>query len=131
VVAAFCKQIARDNTVRVNGDGMQTRDYIYVADVAEAITRVIETPDATGVFQLGTGKATSINELASIFRAVQADNPPRIVAAPPLRGEVRHNCCDITRIRTELGFEPQWALEDGVRATLNWFAAERTRLATV
>ena len=129
VVAAFCKRIARDNSVQVNGDGEQTRDYIYVADIAEAITRVIETPEATGVFQLGTGIGTSINELVAIFREVLAEDPPRIVHAPALRGEVRHNRCDITRIRTELGFEPQWSLQDGVRATLDWFAAERARPA--
>lgn len=129
VVAAFCKQIALDNTVRVNGDGEQTRDYIYVDDIAEAITRVIEVPEATGVFQLGTGTGTSINTLVGIFQQVLADNPPAIVHAPALRGEVRHNRCDITRIRTELGFAPQWTLENGVRATLDWFEAERARAA--
>lgn len=129
VVAAFCKQIARDNTVQVNGDGVQTRDYIYVDDISEAITRVIGVPEATGVFQLGTGTGTSINELVAVFRKLLPENPPRVVHAPALRGEVRHNRCDITRIRTELGFEPQWSLEDGVRATLDWFEAERARAA--
>lgn len=129
VVAAFCKQIAQDNTMRINGDGEQTRDYIYVQDIAEAITRVIEVPDATGVFQLGTGTGTSINTLARIFQQVLSQNPPTIVAAPPLRGEVRHNRCDITRIRTELGFAPQWSLRDGVQATLKEFQAARIRAA--
>lgn len=129
VVAAFCKQIAQDNTVRINGDGEQTRDYIFVQDIAEAITRVIEVPEATGVFQLGTGTGTSINSLVGIFQQVLSDNPPAILPAPALRGEVRHNRCDITRIRTELGFTPQWSLPDGVRATLDWFEAERARAA--
>lgn len=128
VVAAFCKRIAAENTVQINGDGEQTRDYIYVADIAEAIARVIETPQATGVYQLGTGVGTSINTLAGLFRMILSSNPPALVHAPALRGEVRHNCCDITRIRTELGFTPQWSLEDGVRATLDWFAAEQARV---
>lgn len=130
VVAAFCKRIAEDNTVQVNGDGEQTRDYIYVADIAEAITRVIETPDATGVFQLGTGTGTSINTLVSIFQKVLHNHPPTIVHAPALAGEVRHNRCDISRIRNELGFDPAWGLEDGVRSTLDWFASERERMKT-
>lgn len=126
VIAAFCKMVMRDNTVQINGDGQQTRDYIYVADIAEAIARVIEQ-DATGVFQLGTGRGTSINEIADIFDKVQSETPPTRVSAPALKGEVRHNRADITRIRTELGFEPEWSLEDGIRATLDWFKSEATR----
>ena len=121
VVSAFCKQIARSNTVNVNGDGQQTRDYIYVDDVSDAIRRVITRPDANGVYQLGTGKSTSILELAGIFQRLLPHLPPKIVHGPALDGEVRHNSCDISRIRRELGFEPQWSLEAGIQQTWDWF----------
>ncbi|MEO0831046.1 MAG: NAD-dependent epimerase/dehydratase family protein [Pseudomonadota bacterium] len=123
VIAAFCKRYLNDGTVQINGDGKQTRDYIYVADIAEAIARVIEK-DAQGVFQLGTGRGTSINEVVEMFNAVAADAPPKVVAAPALKGEVRHNRADISRARDVLGFEPAWSLEDGIRSTLHWFKTQ-------
>jgi len=121
VVSAFCKQIARSNTLKVNGDGQQTRDYIYVDDVSDAIRRVITRPDANGVYQLGTGRGTSILELAGLFQRLLPHAPPEILHRPALYGEVRHNSCDISRIRQELGFEPKWSLEAGIQHTLDWF----------
>lgn len=124
VVATFCKMYMKDGTLQVNGDGQQTRDYIYIADIADAIARVIDQ-DAQGVFQLGTGTGTSILDLVDVFKRVRTDVPPTVAFAPALNGEVRHNRANIAKIRNQLGFAPAWSLEDGVKATLDWFETEK------
>lgn len=120
VVAAYCKMILENNTLQINGDGQQTRDYIYVADIAEAIHQVI-VQNGEGVFQLGTGKGTSILEIADIFRDILAHNPPELKFAPGLTGEVRHNKCNVSHIENTLGFKPDWSLHDGITATAKFY----------
>lgn len=120
VVAMFCKNYMASGRLQVNGDGKQTRDYIYIDDICQAIWKTIQT-GGTGPFQLGTGVGTSINELVEILKAVDPSKPLEIVNAPDLPGEVKHNVCDITRARTELGFAPEYDLKRGVDETLAWF----------
>jgi len=120
VVAAFCKMYLETGTLRINGDGKQTRDYLYVGDVCDAISRVI-TQKAEGVFQLGTGVPTSILEIVAIFRTLDPETPIKTIYAEALAGEVRHNRADISKIRTELGFQPAYSVADGIRETLEWF----------
>lgn len=119
VIATFCKQALDTGQLTINGDGLQTRDYIYVDDICAAIEEVI-WQDARGVFQLGTGIGTSILDLAAVFRAL--DPALRLANAPALPGEVRHNRADISHAAAVFGFSPQHSLSDGIRQTLDWFS---------
>ena len=120
VVAAFCKMYLADGVLRINGDGRQTRDYVHVSDIAEAVALVIER-EAEGVFQLGTGVSTSILDIVGIFKAL--DGPRGIEArhVAALTGEVRHNVTDIGKARQVLGYDPRLGVADGIRDTMNWF----------
>jgi UDP-glucose 4-epimerase len=120
VVAAFCKMYLEKGIVQINGDGQQTRDYIFVGDVCDAIFRIIEQ-DANGVFQLGTGIGTSILDIADIFINLDPDADIKPVYADALAGEVRHNQADISKIRNAVGFEPKYSVADGIRETMDWF----------
>lgn len=120
VVAAFCKSYMQTGRLLINGDGTQTRDYIFIDDVCEALWKVIQKR-ATGPFQLGTGVRTSIIELVDVLRSVDPEKPLEIVHGPALPGEVKHNVCDISRAREVLDFEPQYDLRRGVDKTLAWF----------
>jgi len=120
VIAAFCKSYLKEGKIQINGDGQQTRDYIYVDDISEAILQVI-LQDEQGVFQLGTGIGTSILELARIFQDIDADKNIELDYAQALSGEVRHNKADISHIQKTLGFEPKIKIEQGIYNTLNWF----------
>lgn len=120
VIAEFCKACLDHRELCVNGDGLQTRDYIYVDDVCDAIWRVIQKR-ATGTFQLGTGVATSILDLVSILQRLDETKSIAITHAPALNGEVKHNVCDITHATQTLGFRPKYSLERGVDETLTWF----------
>ncbi len=123
VIPAFCKMYFQHNRLKINGDGLQTRDYIYVDDISDAITRVIQQ-DAQGVFQLGTGKGTSILEIAKIFLSYDPRREVELVHARAMQGEVRHNRADISRAQRELGFVPAYTLNRGIPKTLKWFESQ-------
>lgn len=120
VISRFCQMYLQDGRLQINGDGKQTRDYIYVDDVTEAILRVIRQ-DAQGVFQLGTGVSTSILQVAKIFAALDPAQKVELDFVQALCGEVRHNKSDISHIRNELGFEPRFPVASGIQKTVEWF----------
>lgn len=125
VVAAFCRAYLDTGALIVNGDGSQTRDYVYVADICQAILRTIQT-QATGPFQLGTGRATSILDLVDAFQRLSPAARLTVQHRPALTGEVKHNLCDITHARQVLGYAPDYSLDRGLRQTLDWFRAQTT-----
>lgn len=120
VVATFCKAYLESGHLRINGDGQQTRDYVHVADICQAIWAAIRTR-ATGPFQLGTGVATSILELVEILKASTPKRRIKTTFATDLPGEVKHNVCDIAHAREVLGYQPRYDLTRGIADTLAWF----------
>jgi UDP-glucose 4-epimerase len=120
VVAIFMRLLATGGTPRIFGDGRQTRDYVYVGDVAQA-TLAAHGRDG-GVFNVGTGVETSVLELYEAIRRVTgADTEPEL--APPRLGELQRSVLDAGRARRELGWEPRRTLEDGLRETWEWVTA--------
>lgn len=119
VVAAFIKSIRQQGEITVYGDGTQTRDYLYVDDLIDGIIGAIRA-DVSGVYQLGAGVGTSINELIDVIRRVSCRTFD--VRYEPFRdGEIRHTWCDIKKARNEFGYSPGTSLEEGVRRTWQWF----------
>lgn len=121
VVAHFYKQVIAGETPVVYGDGSQTRDFLYVGDLVEAIWAAVES-DAEGAFQLGSGKPTTVTELLELMRTVTGREIP--VDHQDFRaGEVRDTWCQIDKARAGFGFDPATSLEDGLRLTWEWFEA--------
>jgi UDP-glucose 4-epimerase len=105
----------------IYGDGAQTRDFIFVEDVCEAILRSITTGDIGGeVFQLATGVETSITEVAKLTQEVTGSTA-EIRFEPKRSGEVYRSWADISKIRRVLGFEPAVGLRDGLARTTAWY----------
>ena len=130
VVAIFCGRILDGRALTVFGDGTQTRDYVYVGDVAAAVLAAIDAtlPPAAAVdiraFNVGTGIATSVLDLAStLFRAT--GNEPAIEFAPKRPGEQQDSSLDISKIRHSLNWKPCVSLQQGLAETFAWFAARR------
>ncbi|MFY0633403.1 MAG: NAD-dependent epimerase/dehydratase family protein [Vannielia sp.] len=123
VIPQFCRQMLEGSCLRINGDGRQTRDYIYVDDISQAIAAALEAR-AEGLFQLGTGVRTSVMEVAEIFRTLAPGRMPEVVHGPALAGEIRNNLANIAHARAELGFVPQHSLQDGIARTLAWYQSE-------
>lgn len=120
-VAHFFKQILDGQPITVYGDGSQVRDFVFVADLCRGILQAIDA-GVSGVFQLGSGKPTTINELlAEMKQVVGAARWPEVAYADWRAGEVRRTYCDISKSAGAFGFCPATPLADGLRATWQWF----------
>ncbi len=118
VIYKFLERIREEKPLRIEGDGRQTRDFVYVGDVARAVVLALES-DATGVYNVGTGREISILDLARLlFDLTGRDTGLEFAPARP--GDIRRSRADISKIR-ELGWEPSLSLEEGLRRTIEWF----------
>ncbi len=119
VVARFIRCAADGAPLTLHGDGRQTRDFVYVADVAEGLDRAATAPGAGGgVFNIGSGRETSILELIDAVRAL-AGSRLEVVRRPPRPGDVRKSRADPRRAARRLGFRARTSLEKGLRKTLD------------
>ncbi len=122
VVAIFSGKMLRGEPVTVNGDGKQTRDYVYVGDVARANLLALEHT-ATGPFNIGTGIETDVNALARLL-ADATGSRSDIRHGPTKQGEQRRSVIDCARAAQVLGWRPEVSLADGLGRTVEFF---RTR----
>ena len=122
VVAIFTDRLLRGEPCIINGDGLQTRDYVYVGDVAEAARLALERPEATGAVNIGTGVETSV---VTLFERLLAASGVHADArhGPARPGEQRRSLLDATRARDVLGWTPRITLDEGLRRTV---ASRRT-----
>jgi UDP-glucose 4-epimerase len=121
VVAIFLGSLSRGEQARIFGDGAQTRDYVYVGDVARATVSTIGHEG--GVFNVGTGRETSVSELYELCARVAGSDVPA-EHAPARLGELQRSFLDPARAAESLGFTAMVDLEDGLRATWDWVQKE-------
>lgn len=116
VIAKFVNRIRRGKPPVIFGDGKQTRDFIHVQDVVEAIQRALERR-IEGVFNLAYGKPASVLELAEmLLRITKRDLKP--IFKPPRPGDVRHSYANVEKMAKALAWKPKISLEDGLRMLL-------------
>ena len=131
VVSIFCNRLLDGRPLTVFGDGLQTRDYIHVADVVEAawLGATRELPVNYGLdaraFNIGTSIGTNVLELASHLQRAAGTNAP-LEFAPKRPGEQQESFIAIEKAREVLGWTPKIELADGLAATYEWFAARRS-----
>jgi dTDP-L-rhamnose 4-epimerase len=126
VMAIFSSRLLNRHRPLIFEDGRQTRDFVHVSDVVRANLLALERSEADGrVYNVGTGRPTSVLRVAELL-ADQLDfaEPPDVVAKYRA-GDIRHCYADIGCIRSELGFEPRVALEEGMRELLAWLRSQR------
>jgi len=121
VVALFLGALARGEQAKIFGDGLQTRDYVYVGDVARATTSTVGQD--RGVFNVGTGRETSVLELYELCARVAGSETPA-EHAPARLGELQRSFLDPELAARELGFRAMVELEDGLAATWEWVLKE-------
>jgi UDP-glucose 4-epimerase len=129
VVAKYIREALAGAVWEIYGDGEQTRDFIFVEDLAEAIV-LAATAKAVGgeVFQIATNVETTVRELATKLAAalkVHGISPPEIRQSSPRIGDMKRNYADTTKARTRLGWTPRVPLDDGLDRTVKWFLAMR------
>lgn len=127
VVAIFSTRLLRGEPLTIFGDGLQTRDYVFVGDVVAAnlLAAELELDDAPGLdaraFNVGTGVATSVNTLADTLEAVAGGGGGR-THAPARPGELQNSTLDVSRLRAR-GWSPSHTLAEGLAETYRWIAA--------
>lgn len=121
VISVFATALLENRPPTIYGDGEQTRDFTYVANVVDGVLRACEAPGAAGqIINVATGGRISLNMLFEEMRGlVGADVRPAYEEARA--GDVRDSQADITRARELLGYVPTVSFEEGLRDTLNWY----------
>lgn len=120
VLSKFIVAYLRGVTPMIFGDGEQSRDFTYVANVVDATLRACAATAAPGkVINVGTGSSATLNQTIAVLNSIfGADVKPRYTS--PRIGDVRHSTADISLARSTLGYEPLVAFEDGLRRTVDW-----------
>jgi UDP-glucose 4-epimerase len=121
VVAIFALRMLRGEPVIVNGDGKQTRDYVYVGDVAR-MSLLALAADASGPVNVGTGVETDVNTLAQLLLAASGATS-RVEHGPAKPGEQRRSVIDAGRAAAVYGWRPEVALAEGLGRTVEFFRA--------
>jgi UDP-glucose 4-epimerase len=121
VVAIFSGKMLRGEPVTVNGDGKQTRDYVFVGDVARANLLALER-ECAGAVNIGTGIETDVNQLAALLLQATGSRSP-LAHGPTKAGEQRRSVIDCAKAARVLGWRPEVSLADGLARTVEFFRA--------
>ncbi|MFZ5427649.1 MAG: NAD-dependent epimerase/dehydratase family protein [Thermodesulfobacteriota bacterium] len=131
VVRRFMAMALNGEPLTIFGDGEQTRDFVYVFDAVKAVLLAGglwgDAGPLSGVFNVGTGRSTTVTELAMLLARLAGKDLP-ISYLPERAGDLRHSLADVSRLEREGGFRPSTMLEDGLRTTMDWFSANRAEL---
>ncbi len=119
VIPKFTEKIVGGKQPIIFGDGNQTRDFVFVKDVVMANMLAMNS-HTCGTFNIVTGIQTSLNDLAGmIMRAAGVSSD--IIYEAPRPGDIRYSVADISKAKQELGYAPQYSIEDGIKETVEYF----------
>jgi nucleoside-diphosphate-sugar epimerase len=126
VISLFSTALLEGRRPTIYGDGEQTRDFTYIANVVDGVLRACEARNAAGqVINVATGDRVSLNELLGLLNRL-VGTQLEAVYQDPRAGDVKDSLADITKARTLLGYSPLVGLEEGLRRTLEWCRKEST-----
>lgn len=120
VIYKFIERALRNEPLVIYGDREQTRDFVYVEDVAEANLKALKARKP-GVYNIGTGKPITINELAKKIIEL-THSRSRIIYDKPRPGDIKHSHADITKAKNQLGWKPKTTLEQGLIKTIEYMS---------
>lgn len=122
VIPKFIECLRRDEPPTINGDGEQSRDFVYVEDVVQANLLACVAPhEAAGeAYNVASGKRLSLNEMYTVLSALlEKDLKP--VFGPERKGDIRHSGADISKICKNLGYAPEYDFEKGIKEAIQWY----------
>jgi len=129
VVAKFIRQAIHGGSLEIYGDGNQTRDFIFIEDLLQAIHLAATTNGIGGqVFQIATGVETSVIQLLDKLNSVMANSgfeDVHVIYRPPRKGDVIRNFSDISKAKSMLGWHSGTALDKGLNRTLDWYMKKK------
>ena len=126
VISVFATALLDNRSPRIYGDGEQTRDFTYVANVVDGVLKACEAPKANGeIINVATGGRISLNKLFYAMREV-VGGKLEPTYAEPRKGDVRDSQADIRKAKELLGYEPIVSFEEGIARTIDWYRSART-----
>jgi UDP-glucose 4-epimerase len=120
VVSIFINKILNGEQPVINGEGKQTRDYVFVADVVRANLAAMQS-EPVGIYNVATEKQTNVNQIFQLVAANLPENKAEEKHGPAMPGEQKVSCLDISKIKKELGWQPEVDLAEGIKITAEWF----------
>jgi len=128
VISVFTRALLENRAPTIYGDGEQTRDFTYIANVVDGVLRAC-TANASGmVLNVATGSRISLNELFRVLRGLTGRPAINPSYEPARAGDVRDSQADISKARQVLGYEPLVPFEEGLRRTVDWYSTESSAL---
>jgi nucleoside-diphosphate-sugar epimerase len=126
VISRFIDALMKNDTPVIYGDGEQSRDFTYIANVVDANIRAAQTSSGIGqVMNVANGERVSLNELLATVKKITGKNNVTAEYLPERKGDVKHSQADNTRAVEWLGYEKLVGLEEGLRNTIAWWATSR------
>lgn len=125
VAAIFIDAMLKNKPVTINGDGAQTRDYVYIEDVVEANTKSLYNGDC-GMFNIGTGIETDVNTLAEKLKNL-TNYKSAFKYGPSIPGEQKRSALDTAKAKKDIGWNPLVYLDEGISRTVDWFKKHKKR----
>ena len=120
----------REEPLVIYGDGQQTRDFLYVDDLVDAVLLADEAETPGEVFQIASGRETSLKDLLAAMKRVLPSVKFDVRYEPARAGEILRNYASIEKARRLLGYNPSKTLDDGLRDTWSWFVSQNARAAS-
>jgi UDP-glucose 4-epimerase len=126
VISRFILALQQGDVPVIYGDGEQTRDFTYIANVVDANLRAAESVTAVGkVINIANGQSVSVNQVLATLQNLIGGSELTAQYAAARRGDVRDSLADLSLARSALGYEPSVGLEEGLGLTLNWWKTSR------
>ena len=126
-ITIFTNRLLKNMPPIIYGDGEQTRDFVYIQDVIEANMLALKSKNAAGeVFNIGTGKNISINQIAEILKDKMNRKNLKNVHADPRPTDIRHGYADINKAKKILGYNPKFSIKEGLTELVNWYVKKST-----
>lgn len=122
VISIFINRILKGMPPIINGDGEQTRDFVYISDVVEANMLAMNSPNGAGkVCNIATGKKISINQVAQTLKRLMNREDLENIHTEPRPTDIKHGYANISKAKGILGYEPQFSIEKGLAELVNWY----------
>jgi nucleoside-diphosphate-sugar epimerase len=126
-ITIFTNGLLRNMPPIIYGDGEQTKDFVYIQDVIETNMLALNSKNAAGeVFNIGTGKNVSVNQIAEVLKDKMNRKDVKNVYTEPRRTDIRHGYADISKAKKILGYDPKFSIEEGLTELVNWYTKKST-----
>jgi dTDP-L-rhamnose 4-epimerase len=121
ILSIFSTRLLNGNDIDIYEDGQESRDFVFIEDVVSATILALEKKKANNqIFNVGSGIATSVSEVANLLKSLYNSNVKISVSGKYRLGDIRHNYADLSKIRSELGFSPKFDFLSGITLFVNW-----------